>query len=108
MYLGPEYKGPHGEALVPMTYRERFIAIPLVVFALLFGVYPNAVFRYMAPSVNQTVQDLAEYTERENLSPRPEQQTQTARQGLALPTDAALVGPVDTPELPLREESASQ
>ena len=26
VYLGPEYKGPHAEALVPMTWREFSIA----------------------------------------------------------------------------------
>ena len=30
VYLGPEYKGPHGEALSPMTRREIAIAAPLV------------------------------------------------------------------------------
>jgi len=71
VYLGPEYRGPHGEALVPMTLREIGIAAPLVVFAIFFGVYPNAVFRYMSPSVDQTAQELAEWT-RETKTPRLE------------------------------------
>ena len=62
VYLGPEYKGPHGDALTPMTYREKLIAAPLLVLAILFGVYPRVVFDYMTPSVNQTVVDLAEWT----------------------------------------------
>ena len=62
VYLGPTYKGPHADELRPMTYREIGIAAPLVVFAFLFGVYPQAVFNYMSPSVNQTVEQLAEWT----------------------------------------------
>ena len=58
VYLGPEYKGPHGEALVPITKRELAIASPLLAFAILFGVYPQAVFNYMSPSVNKTVDDM--------------------------------------------------
>src|SRR5262249_48414304 len=59
VYLGPEYKGPHGDHLYPMTTRELLIAAPLLALAILFGVYPQAVFRYMTPSVNRTVDDLA-------------------------------------------------
>jgi len=61
VYLGPEYKGPHGEALTPMTQREVAIAAPLLAFAILFGVYPKAVFDYMAPSVNKTVDELVRW-----------------------------------------------
>jgi NADH-quinone oxidoreductase subunit M len=62
VYLGPEYKGPHGDALRPMTRREIAIAAPLLVFAVLFGVYPRAVFDYVTPSVQKTVTALAEWT----------------------------------------------
>lgn len=61
VYLGPEYKGPHPEALVPPTRREIAIAAPLLAFAILFGVYPQAVFNYMSPSVNRTVGQLADW-----------------------------------------------
>ena len=61
VYLGPEYKGPHGDALRPMTRRELAIAAPLLAFAILLGVYPKAVFNYMAPSVDRTVDALAEW-----------------------------------------------
>ena len=47
VYLGPEYKGPHGEALTRMTWREIFIATPLLAFAIVLGVYPQALFNYM-------------------------------------------------------------
>jgi NADH-quinone oxidoreductase subunit M len=65
VYLGPEYKGPHPEALVPMTVREFSIATPLVALAILFGVYPPALLDYMQDSVDKTVNELADWT-REN------------------------------------------
>ena len=64
VYLGAEYKGPHPEALSPATPRELAIAIPLVVFAIWLGVYPQSLLSIMAPTVNQTVEELAGYTER--------------------------------------------
>jgi NADH-quinone oxidoreductase subunit M len=62
VYLGPEYRGPHGDHLTPITSREIAIAAPLVVFAILFGVYPQAVFNYMEPSVTQSVEQLSTWT----------------------------------------------
>ena len=66
VYLGPQYKGPHGDHLHPITNRELSIAVPLVAFAILLGVYPRVVFDYMTPSVNKTVEDLTAWS-RENL-----------------------------------------
>jgi NADH-quinone oxidoreductase subunit M len=63
VYLGPEYKGPHGDHLSPITSREIAIAAPLVVFAILFGVYPQVVFNYMEPSVTQSVEQLSAWTQ---------------------------------------------
>src|SRR5256885_7842706 len=40
VYLGPEYKGPHGEHLHPSDLRENVIGTVLCVFAILFGVFP--------------------------------------------------------------------
>ena len=65
VYLGPEYKGPHGDHLTPMTARELAIAVPILTFAIILGVYPQAVFHYMTPSVDRTVDNLAAWTERE-------------------------------------------
>jgi NADH-quinone oxidoreductase subunit M len=70
VYLGAEYRGPHGEHLTPITGRELAIATPLVAFAILFGVYPQAVFRYMEPSVSKEVHDLAAWT-RDHKDVRP-------------------------------------
>jgi NADH-quinone oxidoreductase subunit M len=61
VYLGPEYKGPHGDHLYPMTAREMAIAIPLVVLAIVFGVYPRVVLDYMEPSVSQEVTQMADW-----------------------------------------------
>jgi NADH-quinone oxidoreductase subunit M len=64
VYLGPEYKGPHPEALTPMTAREFSIAAPLLALAIAFGVYPQAVLNYMQKSVDQTVINLKDWTQR--------------------------------------------
>ncbi len=48
--FGPEYKGPHPEALVPMTGRESLVAIILCVFAFVLGVYPYAMLGLMENS----------------------------------------------------------
>ena len=63
VYLGAEYRGPHEQSLTPITLRELFIAAPLMAFAVLFGVYPNSVLRYMQPSIDQQVDRLAAWTE---------------------------------------------
>ncbi|HVX13949.1 MAG TPA: NADH-quinone oxidoreductase subunit M [Pirellulales bacterium] len=62
VYLGPEYKGPHGDHITPINGRELAIAAPLLALAILFGVYPRAIFDYMTPSVNKEVEDLAGWT----------------------------------------------
>jgi NADH-quinone oxidoreductase subunit M len=71
VYLGPEYKGPHPEALTPMTAREFAIGAPLLALAILFGVYPRIVLDYMQPSVDKTVVELAEWTKRNNPAQPP-------------------------------------
>jgi NADH-quinone oxidoreductase subunit M len=69
VYLGPEYKGPHPEALTPMTRREIGIAAPLVVMAVLLGVYPRALLDYSTPTVNSLVERLSEYGRRADADP---------------------------------------
>ena len=64
VYLGPEYKGPHPEALTPMTLREFSIAAPLLALAIYFGVNPKALLNYMQPSVDKTVVELTDWTKR--------------------------------------------
>jgi NADH-quinone oxidoreductase subunit M len=64
VYLGAEYRGPHPEALLPITMRELVIAVPLVIFAIVLGVYPKSLLNYMQPSVDRQVEQLASWTER--------------------------------------------
>ena len=85
VYLGAEYRGPHGEALTPITMRELLIATPLLTLAILFGVYPTSVLRYMQPSVDQQVVQLAEWT-------REHDQRETAADPLGEGQMAALLG----------------
>ncbi len=59
VYLGPEYKGPHPEAITPFTGREKSIAYTLVVFAVLLGVFPNYLFSRMDKSVTALVQSMS-------------------------------------------------
>ena len=62
VYLGPEYKGPHGEHLHDIDAREMGIAVPLVALAILFGVNPQLIFKYMTPTIDAYVGDLATWT----------------------------------------------
>jgi len=62
VYLGAEYKGPHGDHLTPMTQRELAIAVPLVVLAIVFGIAPQVIFNYVTPTVNKQVATLADWT----------------------------------------------
>jgi NADH-quinone oxidoreductase subunit M len=63
VYLGPQYKGPHAEALKPMTYREVSIIAPLLALAILLGVYPRALLDYVTPSASKMVDRLAVWTQ---------------------------------------------
>jgi NADH-quinone oxidoreductase subunit M len=63
VYLGAEYKGPHAEALVPMKAREWAVALPLFVLAILFGIFPSIILRYMDATIDQQTTTLAEWTE---------------------------------------------
>jgi NADH-quinone oxidoreductase subunit M len=63
VYLGAEYKGPHGDHLHPMTGREVAIAAPLLALAILFGVNPQLLFKYMTPTINQQATTLAGLTQ---------------------------------------------
>jgi NADH-quinone oxidoreductase subunit M len=86
VYLGPEYKGPHGDHITPMRAGELAIAAPLLTFAIWFGVNPESLFRYMTPSVSAEVDDLAAWT-RDVKEPRleAEQRAQAAVQPAELP-----------------------
>ena len=65
VYLGAEYRGPHGEHLTPATARENTIAGILFVTAILLGVLPHhTVLKYMEKTIEQQVTDLTEWTQR--------------------------------------------
>lgn len=60
VYLGPEYKGPHPEALVPINDREKAIAWTLAILAVVLGIFPyHTVFAYMEPSVVELTNSLS-------------------------------------------------
>ena len=63
VYLGAEYKGPHGENLTPISMRELCIAVPLMILAVVFGIYPRSILDYMQPSVDRQVDQLAVWTQ---------------------------------------------
>jgi len=58
VYLGPEYKGPHPEAITPMNSREKAIGWMLIVPCFALGVYPNFVFNYTNEPLSKLVQTL--------------------------------------------------
>ena len=64
VYLGAEYRGPHEEALTPIKGRELAVAIPLVVLAIWFGVYPHIVLRYMDPTIDHQINELVDWQKR--------------------------------------------
>jgi NADH-quinone oxidoreductase subunit M len=76
VYLGAEYKGPHGEALTPITMRELAIGVPLVIMAIVFGVLPQqSLLNYMSPTIDQQIDQLAK------LTPQFEQANETQQEG---------------------------
>jgi NADH-quinone oxidoreductase subunit M len=101
VYLGAEYKGPHGEALTPITAREFSIAAPLLAFAIFFGVYPKALLDYMQPSVDKTVVQLADWT-RANEPAKLKSQAATAMTNEQVPvTDVSTLS--DAARLPIAD-----
>lgn len=120
VYLGPEYKGPHGEALTPITVREMSVAIPLFVLAIWFGVYPQTLFNYMDRTIDRHVQQMADWTENraplyaardaesEDISaesaarsPQPRQPSRPLDAGRVLDPDLATTIPSDRPDVSL-------
>ncbi len=64
VYLGPEYLGPHEEELTPCSTREKSVGCILLALAILFGVFPHhTVLKFMDDTIEQQVQDLADWTE---------------------------------------------
>jgi NADH-quinone oxidoreductase subunit M len=77
VYLGPEYKGPHGDHLTPSNLRENVIGTVLCVFAVIFGVFPYqfpggqpSILKYMDATIAAQVDDLADWTREEDAANR--------------------------------------
>jgi NADH-quinone oxidoreductase subunit M len=58
VYLGAEYKGPHAEAITPITEREVFIGGMLLLFCIVLGVAPDLIFSQMRTSIDLLVNNL--------------------------------------------------
>ncbi|QGJ70551.1 Proton-translocating NADH-quinone oxidoreductase subunit M [Planctomycetales bacterium 10988] len=85
VYLGFEYHGPLPEKLSPATKGEISILGVLLAFAILLGIYPQSLFRYMEATVTQTADALAE---RLSAKEEPdEQQAQLRIDPLEAPAD---------------------
>lgn len=63
VYLGPEYKGPHAEEIKPINGREFSTGAILLILAIIFGVFPNTLIKYMDKTVDQQVTSLNEWRE---------------------------------------------
>jgi NADH-quinone oxidoreductase subunit M len=70
VYLGPSYRGPHPEALSDMTGREKWVAVPLAIAAVLLGVYPKFLLGFTQPSISRVVHQIADWAERVRLAER--------------------------------------
>ena len=55
VYLGAEYKGPHPEAITPLTEREAFVGLVLLACAIILGIFPDTLFSLMQESMKQFV-----------------------------------------------------
>jgi NADH-quinone oxidoreductase subunit M len=62
VYLGAEYKGPHSEAITPITLRELSVALPLCAMAVVLGIFPDSLLRYTDKTVDRQVAELAVWT----------------------------------------------
>src|SRR5215218_9174934 len=60
VYLGPEYKGPHAEGIIPMNGREQTVAWTLLISAIVLGVYPRFMFDLTHGSMDLLVTSLDE------------------------------------------------
>nr|MBC8437457.1 NADH-quinone oxidoreductase subunit M [Planctomycetota bacterium] len=83
IYLGSEYKGPHAEEIRPINNREFSVGAILLSLAILFGVFPNLVIRYMDNTVEAQVESLNEWRVRYEASVETEQETVPSEEPVA-------------------------
>jgi NADH:ubiquinone oxidoreductase subunit 4 (subunit M) len=63
VYLGAEYKGPHGEHLHEANLREKAIGVTLLIGCILFGIFPyQLVLKYMDATIDRQVNQLTAWT----------------------------------------------
>ena len=55
VYLGAEYKGPHGEEITRITGREAAVGWILLGLAIVLGIFPNIIFSMMGGSITELV-----------------------------------------------------
>jgi NADH:ubiquinone oxidoreductase subunit 4 (subunit M) len=80
VYLGAEYKGPHGEHIHPSDTRENLIGGALLFFCILFGIFPHLVLQYMDKTIDRQVQQLTDWT-RQNEAIVPSEATAATEVG---------------------------
>jgi len=101
VYLGAEYKGPHEEELKPITGRELSVAIPLVFLAILFGIMPGIVLRYMDATIDQQCQTITAVVQKAVETRAAEEAAEAAEAEAAAPAPAAAMQvPVEQPVVP--------
>ena len=91
VYLGPEYKGPHAEEIRPINNREFSIGAILLSLAILFGVFPNLVIRYMDDTVEAQVESLNEWRVRYEASAETEEEADPAAEPVVTAPSADVV-----------------
>ena len=61
VYLGPEYKGPHADEIVPITSREATVAASLAVLAIILGIFPyHTILNMMDATIAQLTVSLSQ------------------------------------------------
>jgi NADH-quinone oxidoreductase subunit M len=103
VYLGPEYKGPHAEALRPMTYREIAIAAPLVMMALLLGIFPSMLLKYTDATINGLVNRLNPATRSASFSPPGAASAEPGKP----PSDDSAKSPHTAPAEPAQKQASA-
>jgi NADH-quinone oxidoreductase subunit M len=114
VYLGAEYKGPHAEALTPITPREMSVGVTLAVFAVVLGVYPRLVLDYMDATIDNQVASLTAWTRDVKtplLAPESEEEDEDALANQAAPTsdlDLTFINTTSSDELALTKTDRPQ
>src|SRR5262249_30085854 len=62
VYLGAGCKGPHAEAITPLTERETLVGGVLLALCILMGIFPDYIFGKMQGSVDLLVKNLMKNT----------------------------------------------